>query len=156
MRSLMAWFAMSAAACGSQEPAAPSGGGSGSAVAAVEAPARAPAKPDAAPAASDDDGRDAIAQLVVRAVGSKALGGQTIEASCVQVTTLVAGDWTVAAARLNGCGDKTARSLVWLYKRPLRGGTWTEDYAGQPPRCWKGVPPDRAGAVAVVTKIPTC
>ena len=47
------------------------------------------------------------------------IGKQKIEASCVSVSVLPAGDRTVAAARLKDCGDKTARSILWLYKRLL-------------------------------------
>lgn len=93
--------------------------------------------------------------MVVHDVGSKALGSQTIEASCVSVLLMPAGNWTVASARLNGCGDKTARSIVWLYKRQ-GNGKWNEDYVGQPPKCWKGVPPDLKAAVAAATRIPAC
>jgi hypothetical protein len=92
---------------------------------------------------------------VVHDVGSKALGGQKIEASCVSVGVVPVGKWTVAAARLKDCGDKTARSILWLYKR-ADGGKWSEDYLGQPPKCWKGVPPDIAEAVTTLTKIPGC
>ncbi|HEY5946030.1 MAG TPA: hypothetical protein VIV40_11095 [Kofleriaceae bacterium] len=92
---------------------------------------------------------------MVHDVGSKALGNQTIEASCVSVAIIPAGDWMVAAARLKDCGDKTARSILWLYKRPTNG-KWNEDYVGQPPRCWKGVPADIATAVSKATKIPSC
>jgi hypothetical protein len=92
---------------------------------------------------------------VVHDVGSKALGSQTIDASCVTVGTVPVGKWTVAAARLKDCGDKTARSILWLYKR-ADGGAWSEDYVGQPPKCWKGVPPDIAEAVVTLTKIPSC
>ncbi len=93
--------------------------------------------------------------MVVHDVGSKALGSQTIDSACVSVALVPAGDWTVAAARLAGCGDKNARSILWLYKR--RGNTkWNEDYVGQPPKCWKGVPPDIAPAVAIATRIKTC
>ncbi len=93
--------------------------------------------------------------MVVRDVGGKALGNQTIDPSCVSVALVPAGDWTVAAAWLQDCGDKNARSIVWLYKR--RGnGKWNEDYVGQPPKCWKNVPPDIAPAVAIATKIRTC
>ena len=99
---------------------------------------------------------DEVAQLVVHDVASNAFGKQTIEASCVSVIIMPAGEWTVAAARLKDCGDKTARSILWLYKRPKLGGKWTEDYLGQPPRCWKGVPPDLAEAVTKATKIPGC
>jgi hypothetical protein len=102
-----------------------------------------------------DDGSAVIAALVVKDVGSKALGSQTIEASCVSVSLVPAGDWTVAAARLKDCGDKTARTIVWLYKRQ-GSGKWNEDYVGQPPKCWKGVPPDIAPAVKIATGIPTC
>ncbi len=107
---------------------------------------------EAAPAS---DPADEVAQLVVKSVGSKALGSQTIEASCVSVATVPVGKWTVAAARLKDCGDKTARSILWLYKRG-EGGAWNEDYAGTPPKCWKGVPPDIAEAVTKLTKIPGC
>ena len=66
------------------------------------------------------------------------------------------GTWTVAAAWLKGCGDKTAKSILWLYKRSGTAGKWNEDYVGQPPKCWKGVPPDIADAVTKATKIPRC
>jgi len=92
--------------------------------------------------------------MVVHDVGSKALGSQKIEPSCVSVIVMPSGDWTVAAAWLKNCGDKTARSILWVYKR--KGGKWSEDYVGQPPRCWKGVPPDIADAVSKATKIPSC
>jgi len=92
---------------------------------------------------------------VVSDVASKALGAQTIEAGCVSVAVLPAGDWTVAAARLKDCGNKTARSIIWIFKR-AGNGKWSEDYAGQPPKCWKGVPADIADAVARVSKIPGC
>ena len=93
--------------------------------------------------------------MVVRDVGGKALGNQTIDPSCVSVSLVPTGDWTIAAAWLQDCGDKNARSIVWLYKR--RGnGKWNEDYVGQPPKCWKNVPPDIAPAVAIATKIRTC
>lgn len=101
------------------------------------------------------DGADEVARLVVHDVGSNALGNQKIEASCVSVSVMPAGDWTVAAARLKDCGDKTARSILWVYKRQ-RNGKWSEDYLGQPPRCWKGVPADIAEAVSKATKIPSC
>lgn len=93
--------------------------------------------------------------MVVHDVGSKALGSQKIEASCVSVIVMPSGDWTVAAAWLKNCGDKTARSILWVYKRK-GGAKWSEDYVGQPPRCWKGVPPDIADAVSKATKIPSC
>jgi hypothetical protein len=93
--------------------------------------------------------------MVVRSVGSKALGNQVIDPACVSVALVPAGDWMIAAARLEGCGDKNARSIVWLYKRQ-GNGAWNEDYAGKPPKCWKGVPPDIAPAVAIATKIKTC
>jgi hypothetical protein len=119
------------------------------------APPRLDAPPPPVDAAADDDGSGEIARLVVRDVGSTALGSQTIEASCVSVLMAPSGDWTVATARLNDCGDKTARSIVWLYKR--RGnGKWSEDYAGKPPKCWKGLPPDIRTAVATLTRIPGC
>jgi len=126
-------------------------------------PPPAPAPPravvvDAAPppiVAPASDGSDEVARMVVHDVGSKALGSQTIEASCVSVLLMPAGAWTVASARLNGCGDKTARSIVWLYKRQ-GNGKWNEDYVGQPPKCWKGVPPDLKAAVAAATRIPAC
>ena len=50
-----------------------------------------------------------MARLVVRDVGSKALGSQTIDPGCVVVSVVPAGDWTVAAAWLKDCGDKNAR-----------------------------------------------
>ncbi len=113
--------------------------------------ASAPVEVDAAP----DDGSAEIARLVVRDVASKALGNQTIEASCVSVVTAPTGDWTIATAHLNECGDKTARSIVWLYKRK-GNGAWSEDYAGKPPKCWKGLPPDIRAGVATLTRIPAC
>lgn len=111
------------------------------------------APPDAAAATPAD--ADAVAQLVVADVGSKALGSQKIEASCVSVAILPAGDWTVASAKLKDCGNKTAKSILWLFKRPTNG-KWSEDYAGTPPKCWQNVPPDIVDAVAKVTKIPGC
>jgi hypothetical protein len=106
--------------------------------------------------ATSDDGAGEVAQIVVGDVGSKALGSQKIEASCVSVAVVPAqGDWTVAAARLKDCGDKTARSILWMFKR-ARNGKWSEDYVGQPPRCWKGVPPDIAQAVTIASRIPSC
>lgn len=131
-------------------PASGSAAGSDSASGSGSAPTLVP---DAPPAAASD-GADEVAALVVRDVGSKALGSQTIDAACVSVAIVPAGDWTVAAARLKDCGDKTARSILWVYKR--KAGTWNEDYVGQPPKCWKGVPPDIARAVAIATKIPSC
>jgi len=116
------------------------------------APPDAAVPPDAAPTVSDND---AIAAMVVHDVGSKALGSQTIEASCVAVSILPAGDWTVASAKLKDCGNKTARAIVWLFKRPTNG-KWSEDYAGTPPKCWQGVPADIVDAVAKLTKIPGC
>lgn len=93
--------------------------------------------------------------MVVRDVGSKALGSQTIDPSCVAVALVPSGPWTVATARLRDCGDKNARSILWLYKRQ-GNGKWTEDYVGQPPRCWKGVPADLVEAVTTLTRIPSC
>lgn len=92
---------------------------------------------------------------MVDSVGSKALGSQKIETDCVSVSILPAGDWTVATARLKDCGDKIARSILWVFKR-AGNGKWSEDYAGQPPKCWKGVPADIAEAVARASKIPSC
>jgi hypothetical protein len=162
MRSWVILVAMwSGAACGKTEPAPSAGSGSApppAPVAQADAAAGSAApigsgSGTASPAA--DDGAAEVADLVVAAVASVALGKQEIEASCVAVTIIPAGDWTVAAARLKDCGDKTARSILWLFKRP-RNGRWSEDFAGQPPKCWKGVPPDIAGAVAKASKIPTC
>ncbi len=143
-------------------PAAPSSAASGSAAPGSAAPGSAasgsPTDVGSAaptPSSTASDGADEVARLVVRDVGSKALGNQKIEASCVSVVVMPAGTWTVAAAWLKGCGDKTARSILWLYKR--QGNTkWSEDYVGQPPSCWKGVPPDIAEAVTKATKIPSC
>jgi hypothetical protein len=126
-------------------PSTDSPAGSGSARAAAET---------APPAGEDSGGEAEVADLVVRSVGSKALGGQTIDPACVAVTIMPAGDWTVATARLKDCGDKNARSIVWIYKR--KTGKWNEDYAGQPPKCWKGLPPDIAVAVKMATRIPSC
>src|SRR5688500_9870475 len=111
MRGLVIAFVLSSTACAKKE-AAPSPG-SGSAPAPAPAPVEVPpdaAVADAAPAPSANDGADEVARLVVTAVGSKALGSQQIDASCVSVSVLPAGDWTVAAARLKDCGDKNART----------------------------------------------
>ncbi|HUS27461.1 MAG TPA: hypothetical protein VMZ53_03100 [Kofleriaceae bacterium] len=124
--------------------------GSAGSAAASETP------PPAPPPPSETDAAAEVADLVVHDVGSKALGSQKIEASCVSVVVMPGGKWTIAAARLNGCGDKTARSILWLYKRPETGGKWNEDYLGQPPKCWKGVPADILEAVTKSTKIPSC
>jgi hypothetical protein len=156
MRGWVMCLVVSAAACAEKEatPAAGSGSASASAPAPV-APPDAAAPPDAGAARAADDGADAVAQLVVDSVASIALGKQTIEKPCVSVSILPAGDWTVAAARLKDCGDKTARSILWLFKR-AGNGRWSEDYAGKPPKCWQGAPPDIAEAVAKVTRIPNC
>jgi len=151
MRTLVIVLAL--VACGKQDSAPAAGSGSAPAPAPEPAPAPPPpAPPDAAPTISDND---AIAAMVVHDVGSKALGSQTIDASCVAVSILPAGDWTVASAKLDNCGNKTARAIVWLFKRPTNG-KWSEDYAGTPPKCWQGVPPDIIDAVAKLTKIPGC
>jgi hypothetical protein len=149
MRLVMAILLLGA--CGQDESgtARPSGS------AAPAPPPPAPADAAAPPVDAASDGADEIARLVVHDVGTKALGGQKIEASCVSVLVMPAGKWTVAAARLTDCGDKTARSIVWLYKR-ADNGKWSEDYVGQPPKCWKGVPVDLRDAVAKATRIPTC
>jgi hypothetical protein len=118
-------------------------------------PSPSPAPPAPEPRQANDDGADEVARLVVHDVGSKALGSQKIEATCVSVLVMPAGKWTIAAAHLQDCGDKTARSILWLYKR-ADSGKWSEDYVGQPPKCWKGVPPDIADAVTKATKIPRC
>ena len=118
--------------------------------------AAAPSGSGSTTAPSDSDGADEVAQLVVHDVGSPALGKQTIEASCVTVAIVPSGDWTVGAARLKDCGDKNARSILWLYKRAKMGGKWSEDYVGQPPKCWKGVPADIVDAVKIATRIPSC
>src|SRR5690349_15850952 len=155
MRSVVIFALVSCAtACGKKDSAPAAGSGSAAVPPpVVQTPPPPPAPPDAA--AATDDGAGEVAQLVVASVASPALGKQTIEASCVSVAVIPAGDWTVAAARLKDCGDKTARSIMWLFKRP-QNGKWSEDFAGQPPKCWKGVPPDIAGAVAKASKIPTC
>jgi hypothetical protein len=175
MRSLvMLVIVLNLHACAKKEAGSASSAGSGSAAAVAAQPAGSATTGSAAPAgsaagsaaaqtgsgsptaASETAAADEIAQLVVHDVASNAFGNQTIEASCVSVILMPAGDWTVAAARLKDCGDKTARSILWLYKRGKQGGKWTEDYLGQPPRCWKGVPPDLAEAVSKATKIPSC
>jgi hypothetical protein len=147
-------------ACAKKESPS-SAAGSGSSVAATgSGSAQPPAPPEAPPPApgsagsAASDGANEVAQLVVHDVGSKALGSQTIDAACVTVSMVPSGDWTVAAAWLKDCGDKTARSILWVYKR--KTGAWNEDYVGQPPKCWKGVPPDIARAVTIATKIPSC
>jgi hypothetical protein len=146
----------SSAGSGSAAPSPATHQGSGSAATAGSAdPAGSAAPAGSGSAIAANDGADEVARLVVRDVASNALGNQTIDASCVSVTVLPGGDWTVAAARLKDCGDKTARSILWLFKR-ARYGKWSEDYVGQPPRCWKGVPADIAEAVSKATKIPRC
>ena len=152
----MSMMLLGASACGQTESgtAQPSGSAAPSAPAAPVATDAAVPHVDA-PQATASDSADEIARLVVHDVGSKALGGQKIEASCVSVVVMPAGKWTVAAAHLTDCGDKTARSIVWLYKR-ADNGKWSEDYVGQPPRCWKGVPVDLREAVTKATRIPTC
>jgi hypothetical protein len=163
MQRLLLVAMLSLVACAKKEPAAASGSAA-SAPAPVAKPAGSAAAPvvvDAPPAPeaaspTDTTASDEVAALVVHDVGSKALGSQKIEASCVSVVVIPAqGDWTVAAARLNNCGDKTARSILWLYKRG-KGAKWNEDYVGQPPKCWKGVPADLIDAVKIATKIPPC
>lgn len=166
---LMSSIVLTLVACAKQESASSEGAGraspsgsSGSATssdsAARAGSARAVAEeaPQAPPSSDSaaNDGSEEVARLVVHDVGSKALGSQTIDPSCVSVVIMPSGDWTVAAARLKDCGDKTARSILWVYKR--KNGKWSEDYLGQPPRCWKGVPPDIADAVTKATKIPRC
>jgi hypothetical protein len=157
LRLLTISLVLCMAACGKKEPSASSG--SAAAPAPVAKPAAPPVDaPGAVPSAppTETNASDEVAALVVHDVGSKALGNQTIEASCVNVVVIPAqGDWTVAAAKLNGCGDKTARSILWLYKRG-KGAKWNEDYVGQPPKCWKGVPADLIDAVKIATKIPPC
>ena len=148
--ALPALLLMLLVACG-QKDAAPAPSPAPAAPAPITADAAAPP----IDAAVTSDGTDEVAKHVVHDVGTKALGSQTIEASCVSVLLMPAGRWTVAAAHLDGCGDKTARSIVWLYKRE-GNGKWSEDYVGQPPRCWKGVPPDLRAAVTAATKIPSC
>lgn len=154
MRTLTTWLLLATlGACGKESTS--KGGGSGN----VPEPEPTPAPKVEAPKVEPppaDDGSAEIAKMVVKDVGSKALGGQTIEPSCVSVSLVPAGDWTVASARLQDCGDKTARTIVWLYKRQGSSGKWNEDYVGQPPKCWKGVPPDIARAVKIATGIPTC
>ena len=144
-------------ACSQKEsgPPPPSGSSaaSGSASAAPAPPAAIDAAIDAAPA---EDDSVAVAKLVVSAVASKAFGGQTIDASCVTVTIVPSGDSTVAAARLKDCGDKTARSMVWIYTRAHTARSWTESFLGTPPKCWKGIPPEIKQAVAVATRIQNC
>ncbi len=144
--------------CAKHESGPPAAVGSGSSSAV--APSEPPAPPATAPPAPSNagsaasDGADEVAQLVVKDVASKALGNQTIDAACVSVSIVPAGDWSVAAAWLKNCGDKTARSILWVYKR--KTGKWNEDYVGQPPKCWKGVPQDIARAVSITTRISSC
>lgn len=157
-RMLMCLIVWTLVACANKESGSSVATGSGSAAvvpASDSAAGSGSAPPAPAPADSTaSDGTDEVAQLVVHDVGSKALGSQTIDAACVSVAIVPAGDWTVAAAWLKDCGDKTARSILWVYKR--KTGKWNEDYVGQPPKCWKGVPPDIARAVSIATKISKC
>lgn len=151
MRTLMLVLLLTG--CSQKESAKVS---AGSAEQVAPAPVPAPAPVDAAAPEPSDDGAAEVAELVVHDVGSKALGNQKIEASCVSVVIMPAGKWTVASAWLKDCGDKTARSILWLYKRAGTAGKWNEDYVGQPPKCWKGVPPDLMDAVTKATKLPAC
>ncbi len=154
---LMCSIVMTLIACGKTESGSAPGSGSAAVVPTDPPAGSGSASEPASPAGSGSaarDGSDEVAELVVRDVGSKALGSQTIDAACVSVAIVPAGDWTVAAARLKDCGDKTARSILWVYKR--KTGKWNEDYVGQPPKCWKGIPADIARAVSIATKIPSC
>jgi hypothetical protein len=156
MRTLLMLALLSVTACNQKESKS-SGGQPPAAPEPVAAPPPVAAAGSSAPTESTPPRDDAseVAQRVVHDVGSNAFGNQKIEASCVSVIIMPSGDWTVAAARLKDCGDKTARSILWLYKRG-KTGTWNEDYLGQPPRCWKGVPADIVDAVTKATKIPAC
>ena len=141
-------------ACSSKDSGSPPTSGSAATSGSATA---APVVPDAAiDAAPAEDDATAVAKLVVSAVGSKAFGSQTIDASCVAVTVVPSGDSTVAAARLKDCGDKTARAVVWVYRRTQANASWTEAFLGTPPKCWKGIPPEIKQAVAVATKIQNC
>jgi hypothetical protein len=157
MRTFFMLLALSA--CGQKSEPASSGSAAAPPVETkvVTPGSAAPVAPagSATAAPTESDGSDEVAELVVHDVGSKALGNQKIEASCVSVLIMPAGKWTVASARLQDCGDKTARSILWLYKRQGQG-KWNEDYVGQPPKCWKGVPADISDAVTKATKIPSC
>ena len=148
MRTLVLIFLIG---CTQKDPAPASKGSATPPETHVVAPPPADARPVA-----DDDGASEVAELVVHDVGSKALGNQKIDASCVSVVIMPAGKWTVAAAHLEDCGDKTARSILWLYKRAGSAGKWNEDYVGQPPKCWKGVPPDLIEPVTKATRLPSC
>lgn len=152
MRSLVTVLLLASSIGCTEKESASKGAGSAT-VYVAPAPSQPPPAP---PVESDDDGASEVAELVVHDVGSKALGNQKIEASCVSVLIMPAGKWTVAAAHLEDCGDKTARSILWLYKRAGTAGKWNEDYVGQPPKCWKGVPPDLMDAVTKATKLPRC
>jgi hypothetical protein len=143
-------------ACSSKESGSPPASGS---AATTGSAASAPPPIDAAPAIdapTPEDESAAVARLVVGAVASKAFGGQTIDATCVSVTVVPSGESTVAAARLKDCGDKTARSMVWVFTRTRSARSWTEAFLGTPPKCWKGIPPEIKQAVAVATKIQNC
>jgi hypothetical protein len=155
-RLVVSMMLLGASACGQKDAGTAQPAGSAApAPPAAPVPADAAVPPIDAAVATAGDGSDGVARLVVQDVGSKALGSQKIEASCVSVVLMPSGKWTVAAAHVTSCGDKTARSILWLYKR-AGNGKWNEDYVGQPPKCWKGVPADLREAVAQATRIPTC
>jgi hypothetical protein len=162
MRATLLHVAFALVACSSKESGSPPASGSaapaGSAAAAGSSAPAIDAPPAAQPidAAPAEDDATTVAKLVVDAVASNAFGKQTIDASCVSVTIVPSGDSTVAAARLKDCGDKTARSMVWVFTRTQSARTWTEAFLGTPPKCWKGIPPEIKQAVAVATKIRNC
>ncbi|MBL9014747.1 MAG: hypothetical protein JNL83_11255 [Myxococcales bacterium] len=146
-------------ACSDKESGSPPAPGSSAAAGSATAPATtgsAAAAPATTESVRPEDDSATVAALVVSAVGSKAFGGQTIDASCVAVRIVPSGDSTVAAARLVGCGDNIARSMIWIYTRAGAARTWTESFLGTPPKCWKGIPPEIKQAVAVVTRIQNC
>src|SRR3954466_8082546 len=117
-RVLMCSMGFALIACAKKESGPPAAAGSSSSGAVKGAGSAQPAATETAPPAPSSaeapatDGADEVAQLVVHDVGSKALGSQTIDAACVSVSIVPAGDWTVAAAALKDCGDKTARSIL--------------------------------------------
>lgn len=160
--SVCAVFAIGAAACGKPyTPRATNGGKSNvhGAASGAQPEARGAngAKPDVHGAANGPS--HDITRLVLGDLGSPAFGGQHLEPRCIQVTpAATAGKATVVAARVRrapGCADKTTSGLLWIYVR-ADSGRWNEEFMGPAPHCWRGVPPDIAGAVAKASGIDPC
>jgi hypothetical protein len=96
---------------------------------------------------------------VVHDLASNAFGNQKIDRSCVSASPAAMTETSeVIGARLvdeDRCGDKTTRGMTWVFVRP-KGGAWKEEFLGPTPRCWQGLPPELADAIAKATAIPAC